>query len=356
MRLRPWPTLLLVTAWWTLYGVASTSQALSMEGADGQVMPLARAATIGFASAWLWIPLTLLLLWGVQRFPLERGRLARHLPATFALVLAIVVLRALAVLALNPWVGWYHGQPAVATVLAASLANNLLLLWLMVGACHAWLYAARARERERRAARLEADLAGARLQLLASQLNPHFMFNALNSIAEVVHLDPDAADRMLVALGALLRSSLERQATPQVPLREELALLRHYLDIESLRLGDRLRVEWRIGDDVGDVRVPPLLLQPLAENAIVHALARRTGPGRLVVEARREVRALHLAVCDDGGGPDPEARPGHGLANLRARLQQLHGTEASLQLLPNALGGTTARVVVPCAPAREVAA
>src|SRR5690606_12891499 len=214
--------------------------------------------------------------------------------------------------------------------LAASLANNLLLLWLMVGACHAWLYAARARERERRAARLEADLAGARLQLLASQLNPHFMFNALNSIAEVVHLDPDAADRMLVALGALLRSSLERQATPQVPLREELALLRHYLDIESLRLGDRLRVEWRIGDDVG---VPRWRLQLRAEDGSVHALARRTGPGHLVVEARREGRALHLAVCDDGGGPGPEARPGHGLANLRARLQQLHGTEASLQLL-----------------------
>lgn len=356
MRLRPLPTLLLVTAWWTLYGVASTSQALSMEGADGQVMPLARAAMIGFGSAWLWIPLTLLLLWGVQRYPLERGRLARHLPAIFALVLLIVVLRALAVLVLNPWIGWYRESPEFPTVLVASLANNLLLLWLMVGAFHAWLYAARAREREHQAARLEADLAGARLQLLASQLNPHFMFNALNSIAEAVHQDPEVADRMLVGLGALLRSSLERQSTPQVPLREELALLRHYLDIESLRLGDRLRVEWRIGDGVDEVPVPPLLLQPLAENAIVHALALRTAPGCLVVEARREGRVLHLAVSDDGGAPAATARHGHGLANLRARLQQLHGTAASLQLLSNARGGTTARVVVPCAPAREVAA
>lgn len=347
MRIRPWPTVLVVSAWWTLYGLVSASQWLSMEAADGQVMPLGQAARLGFASAWLWVPLTMLLLWGVRRWPLERGRLARNLPAMLGLVLLLVVLRALAVLALNPWVGWYRAPPALGEVLLTSLANNFLLLWLMVGAAHALLYAARARRRERRAERLEAALVRARLEVLASQLNPHFMFNALNSIAEMVHIDADAADRMLVGLGELLRASLERQASPLVPLRDELALLRHYLDIEALRLGDRLRVEWAVADDVGEAPVPPLMLQPLAENAIVHALSLRISPGTLEIAARMDGGRLQLSVADDGGHRASTAHRGSGLANLRARLQQLYGERAWLRLEGNARGGTTASVFLP---------
>lgn len=347
MRFRPWPSLLVVSAWWTLYGLVSTSQWLSMEAADGQVMPLAKAARLGFASAWLWIPLTLLLLWGVRRWPLERGRLARHLPVMAGLVLLLVALRALAVLAFNPWVGWYREAPSPGDVLLTSLANNMLLLWLMVGAAHALLYAARARQRERRAEQLEAALVEARLELLASQLNPHFMFNALNSIAEMVHLDPDAADRMLVGLGELLRASLERQASPLVPLREELALLRHYLDIEALRLGERLKVEWRVAEETGEAPVPPLLLQPLAENAIVHALSLRISPGTLRIGAHREGDYLYLSVADDGSHRASSTHHGKGLTNLRARLRQLYGERAWLRLDGNDAGGTTASVRLP---------
>lgn len=347
MRERPLPTLLVVTAWWTLYGVASTSQWLSMEGADGQVMSLGQAARLGFASAWLWIPLTLLLLWGVQRAPIERGRLWRSLSATMALVLLLVVLRALAVVALNPWVGWYHAPPPFAEVLRTSLSNNFLLLWLMVGAAHALLYAARARARERQAEQLQAALVEARLQVLASQLNPHFMFNALNSIAELVHHDPDAADRMLVALGELLRSSLDHQSTPWVPLREELALLRHYLDIEKVRLGERLQVDWSVAPAVEGARVPPLALQPLAENAIVHALSLRISPGRLAVAARAEGEDLVVEIADDGGHRASTVHHGNGLSNLRARLRHLYGEGDWLRVAANDQGGTTARLRVP---------
>jgi len=347
MRLSPWPTLLVVSAWWTLYGLVSASQWLSMEAADGQVMAPAQALRLGLASAWLWIPLTLLLLWGVQRHPIERGRLLRTLPPLLGLVLLLVLLRALAVIALNPWVGWYHAPPRPGDVILTSLANNVLLLWLMVGAAHALLYAARARQRERQAEQLQAALVEARLQVLASQLNPHFMFNALNSIAEMVHQDPAAADRMLVGLGELLRSSLERQASPLVPLRDELALLRHYLDIEALRLGERLQVEWAVAEDAVEAQVPPLMLQPLAENAIVHALSRRISPGTMRIEARLEGDRLHLSIADDGGHRASTVHHGSGLSNLRARLHQLYGEGEWLRLHANARGGTTASVCVP---------
>ncbi|TYT27325.1 sensor histidine kinase [Luteimonas viscosa] len=347
MRDRPWPMLPIVTAWWTLYGVASTSQWLSMEGADGEVMPLREAATLGFASAWLWIPMTMLLLWCVRRFPIERGKAWRSTLATLAMVLLLVLLRAAAVIVLNPWVGWYHAPPPYDEVLLASLGNNFLLLWLMVGAAHALLYAARARQRERQAEQLQAALVEARLQALASQLNPHFMFNALNSIAEMVHHDPDAADRMLVALGELLRSSLDHQARPLVPLHEELALLRHYLDLEKMRLGERLRVDWAIEPRLDELPVPPLALQPLAENAIVHALSLRISPGRLSVQARADEDALEIAIADDGGHRESTVHHGNGLANLHARLRHLYGEGEWLRLEANDRGGTTARLRMP---------
>ncbi|HRO88403.1 MAG TPA: histidine kinase [Chiayiivirga sp.] len=347
MRERFLPTLLIVTAWWTLYGVASTSQWLSMEGSDGKVMALPEAARLGFASAWLWIPLTMPLLGGVRRFPIERGRLLRSLSATMAMVLLLVVLRAVAVVVLNPWIGWYHVQPSFEDVLRTSLANNFLLLWLMIGAAHALLYAARARQREREAEQLQAALVESRLELLTSQLNPHFMFNALNSIAELVHHDPDAADRMLVGLGELLRSSLEHQSTPWVPLRDELALLRHYLDIEKVRLGERLQVDWSVAPGLESAPVPPLALQPLAENAIVHALSLRISPGRLGVDARIDGGDLVVEIADDGGHRESTVHHGNGLSNLRARLRHLYGEGEWLHLGANLHGGTTARLRLP---------
>jgi len=347
MRGRAWWTLLVVSAWWTLYGVASTSQWLSMESADGKVMSLRQAAMSGFASAWLWIPLTMLLLWCVRRFPIERGRVVRSTLATLAMVLAIVAVRAAMVVALNPWVGWYAEPPRYLDVLPVSLANNFLLLWLMVGAAHALLFAARARQRERQAEQLQAALVETRLQALASQLNPHFMFNALNSIAEMVHHDPNAADRMLVGLGALLRSSLDHQKSQLVPLREELALLRHYLDIEKVRLGERLCLAWSVDPGLDGARVPPLVLQPLAENAIVHALSLRISPGRLSIDVRRDADRLVVEIADDGGDRASTVHHGSGLANLRARLEMLYGPGDWLRLSRNDRGGTTSRLSLP---------
>ena len=347
MRGRFWLTLLVVAAWWSLYGVASTSQWISMEGVDGEVMPLRQAAMMGFASAWLWIPLTMVLLWCVQRFPIERGRVLGSVLVTLLVIVAIVAARATIVVALNDWIHWYQELPAFAEVFVTSLSNNFLLLWLMVGAAHALLFAARARQRERQAEQLEAKLLETRLDALSAQLNPHFLFNALNSIAEMVHRDADAADRMLVGLGELLRGSLEHRSAQPVPLREELALLRHYLGIEQVRLGERLSLEWRIAGDVEAALVPPLLLQPLVENAVVHALSLRNTPGRLRIDARGEGGILAIDIADDGGERASRTHHGSGLANLRSRLEILYGGGEWLRLERNDAGGTTARLRLP---------
>lgn len=350
MRGRFWLTLLVVAAWWSLYGVASTSQWISMESADGKVMPLRQAAMMGFASAWLWIPLTMVLLWCVGRFPIERGRVLRSALATLLVVLAIVAARAAIVYGLNDHIHWYNELPAFGEVLATSLSNNFLLLWLMVGAAHALLFATRARQRERQAQQLQAKLLETRLDALSAQLNPHFLFNALNSIAEMVHRDADAADRMLVGLGELLRGSLEHRSTQLVPLREELALLRHYLGIEQVRLGERLVVEWRIDPAAESALVPPLLLQPLAENAVVHALSLRSTPGRLRIDARGDGDVLAIDIADDGGERATRTHHGSGLANLRSRLGLLYGEGEWLRLERNDAGGSTARLRLPLRP------
>ncbi|MEZ0472115.1 sensor histidine kinase [Luteimonas salinilitoris] len=349
--------LMAVVGWWTLYGLLLAGQLLGMEGPDGGVMPAAHALRLGLASGLMWIPLTWLLLWWVRRWPIERGRLSRSIAATTAMVLLMVVLRAAAVAVLNPWIGWYQQLPAVPALLWTSFGNNFLLLWLMVGVAHVWLYAHRAQAREREAVQLQARLTETRLDALRAQLNPHFMFNALNSIAEMVHRDADAADRMLVGLGELLRSSLDHQRSQLVPLHEELRLLRHYLEIEKVRLGERLRLEWQVEPGLDHLPVPPLLLQPLAENAILHAIAEKSAPGLLRIVVRREGGRLWLEVGDDGGVGDgaATARHGTGLRNIRSRLNYLFGDRHGFEIGPGDAGGTIVRLWLPCPP-EEMAA
>ncbi|NZA28085.1 histidine kinase [Luteimonas sp. SJ-92] len=339
---------LAIVGGWTLYGLLLSAQLLTMDLADGTRMATATAFRLGMASGLLWVPMVVVLLWWLRTLPIERPRLVVSIVAALLLVVALVMLRVAAVALLNPWIGWYQEFPGFWRELAASFPRNFLLLCLMVGVAHAWLYAQRARQREREAEQLQARLTETRLEALGAQLNPHFMFNALNSIAEMVHRDADAADRMLVGLGELLRSSLDHQRSQLVPLGEELRLLRHYLEIEKVRLGARLRLRWRVDPGLDDVLVPPLVLQPLAENAILHAIAPRTAAGLLQVVARREGAHLLLEVSDDGDGVPGAHRHGTGLSNIRARLHYLFGDDQAVELQIGEGGGTTARVRLPC--------
>jgi signal transduction histidine kinase len=363
--------------WWTLNGLVIAADVAAMRDASGRTLTWSHALTVGLASAWAWVPLTMGVVWLVRRYPLERGRtLARSLIVLNLAVLAVIVLRMSVVMAFNPWVGWYERVPDAAELFLTSVRLNLFPTWLLIGVAHALLFAERARQRERQTVELQGRLAQARLEALSAQLNPHFLFNALNSIAELLHQDPEAADRMLVGLGALLRRSLDTGRLQEVPLHEELRLLEHYVDLEKVRLGSRLRLDWRIEPATLEACVPHLVLQPLVENAIHHAVSHRATPGHVSVSVRRDDHHLVLEVQDDGrdkrDGRDGARRhhtdrtdervertngdSGIGLSNTRARLECLYGTDHRFDVEPAPDGGTIARLVVPFRGAPAAAA
>lgn len=298
---------------------------------------------------WGWVPLAMFLFWMVERFPIRRGQILRACSILMAAALAVVFARSCFIYALDPWVHWYEARPSFwQDVMPTSIQNNILLSWIMIGLAHARLYFDHAHAQERRASELQAQLAQARLDAISAQLNPHFLFNALNSIAELVHHDAARADRMLVGLSALLRRSLDTSRLQWVSLHEELDLLRQYLEIEKVRLGERLQVHWHVAEDCLSEAVPPLLLQPLVENAVIHAIARRTRPGSVRIRATMASGMLWLGVEDDGaeGLPDVEGN-GIGLANTRARLQALYGDLGALSIEAIEGGGTRVGLRLP---------
>lgn len=344
-----WPLWLSAFAGWTAYGWLYASQVMSMAANMGKAYAWSDVLRTSLVGMWGWVPLTVGLFWLVVRFPIRRGNALRACTVLMLAALAVVVLRAAFIYALDPWIRWYDAPPEFwADVMTTSLHNNVLISWIVIGLAHALLFSDQAREQERRAAELQARLTQARLDAISAQLNPHFLFNALNSIAELVHHDAARADRMLVGLSALLRRSLDSSRLQWVGLREELELLAQYLDIEKVRLGERLQVHWHVAEDCLDEAVPPLLLQPLVENAVVHGIARRLRPGNLRIAAGFMPGALWLEVEDDGadGLPDAEGH-GIGLSNTRARLQALYGADAALVIAPTGTGGTRVSLRLP---------
>ena len=287
---------------------------------------------------WLWAALTPAVAWLAGRFPLHGTRLARNIAIHVVAGAAIAAVKTAAdrvvfALVAGVWMYW----------LASTLALNFVIYGTLIAAAHGVEYYRRSREREH----LEARLAETRLQLLGMQLQPHFLFNTLNTIAEMVHEDPDKADTMIAGLSDLLRRTLDLGAVQEIPLDEELDLVSGYLDIQRARFGDRLRVQITVDDRAREVYVPALLLQPLVENAIRHGLAARVDAGRIDIEARAAGDMLVIEVTDDGAGPDgatvagPE---GVGLGNTRARLEALYGAAGGLEL--TRAEGRGARVVV----------
>lgn len=195
-------------------------------------------------------------------------------------------------------------------------------------------YARSELERER-ALKLATE---ARLASLESRIHPHFLFNTLNSISSLIHSDPVKADEQLQRLCALLRFSLDSSETPLVPLEQELKIVRDYLDIEKTRFGDRLRFTIDVADGLLDFAVPPLAVQTLVENSVKHVIAPSRTGGEVRIEATLGSGRLVITVADGGPGvSEGLVVPGHGLDNLRARLQVLFGDRAALAFDPDAV-------------------
>ena len=238
------------------------------------------------------------------------------------------------------WLGW------IFTTLPFGVAVYLCV----VGIEHATRYFIDAREREVQVARLSEQLSSARFAALQAQLNPHFLFNTLNTITVLVRdNDRQGAVSIIEHLSELLRRTLARHQANEVTLGEELDLVRQYVAIEQARFSDRLRPEFRIPELLLSATVPSFALQHLVENAIRHGIAKHTDAGLLLVTATRSGDVLEITVIDDGAGIDPAAPvpPGHGIDNTRERLRALYGDRASLEIARRAEGGTIATLRLP---------
>jgi signal transduction histidine kinase len=229
--------------------------------------------------------------------------------------------------------------------------TNILMSATIVGVVYGYLSLQRARRLEVAAARLNEQLTRAQLDTLRAQLNPHFLFNSLNSVAVLARRGRVAeVEHMVTRLADLLRHSLESSRTQLVSLRVELEAVRRYLEIEQVRFGDRLLVEVDAAASILDATVPSFLLQPLVENAVRHGPVDTRTPLHITVAAKGDGRRLTITVTDDGAGmrDDSGAGDGVGLANTRARLHGLYGTDASLTLSSGSGGvGTVVTIVLP---------
>jgi signal transduction histidine kinase len=283
-----------------------------------------------------------------RRYPLARGTLARRLPLHAAAALLLCAAWALAGSALSQALfGTTPYGGGTFNWFLTSLPFGVAVYFAIVGIEHGIFFFVQAQERETQAARLEAQLAEARMAALHTQLQPHFLLNSLNAVTVVVRdRDTATAVRVLEQLGDMLRRVTRPGRSQEVPLSDELEFTRQYLDIETVRFSDRLRPSFDVDPAVLWAAVPELLLQPLVENALRHGLARREVATLLQIEARRDGDQLVLSVTDDGPGP---AQPGEGigLGATRRRLTTLYADRARLELVATASGGARATVRLP---------
>jgi two-component system, LytTR family, sensor kinase len=234
-----------------------------------------------------------------------------------------------------------------------SLLDNIHLFamqtWdylVILVAAHAYAYFTRARNQEVEGARLQQALAESELQLLKSQLQPHFLFNTLHGISTLIEVDKSRAKLMVLKLSNLLRAVLDDGTADLISLRDELKFAEAYLDIEKMRLGERLEIRWNIQAGNGQLLVPPLILQPLVENAIAHGAACSREGGWLEIALQRMNDRLQISVSNSVRG---KSTPGSGLGlrNVRARLNHLYSEEAQFSLEISEEGVATANIVLP---------
>jgi anti-sigma regulatory factor (Ser/Thr protein kinase) len=233
-----------------------------------------------------------------------------------------------------------------------NVADDVLFVYLPILAIgHVLGYYQESRGREQRALQLEAQLTQAHLALLKSQLQPHFLFNAMHSISALMHIDVPAADRMMTRLSDLLRMSFENGMVQMTTLGRELEFVTGYLEIERVRFEDRLSVILKIAPDTLDAKVPHLLLQPLVENAVRHGVSRRSSGGEIQIAAWRETASLYLRVKDNGPGFDAgsaaQTKTGIGLRATRERLTTLYGCNQSIDIRTAPEGGVDVCVKIP---------
>ena len=351
---RYWVRLGLIWGAWTLVGLLFTSQIYIDSLHSQRPMSLVKALMWQMTAAYAFALATPPVLWLVRRLPIERHHWLRHL--LLHLLLSIIfsfILGSFHVINDLLHLGREISLLNVSRLAYVRLLDReILVYWTIVLMGHAVNYYNRYLKGELRAAQLKNQLAQAQLQALKMQLHPHFLFNTLNAISELVHKDPDTAEQMIAQLSDMLRLSLDRVGVQEIPLKQELEFLEKYLEIEQTRFQERLSVKMKIDPGTLDACVPNMILQPLVENAVRHAIAPRAQGGHIEISAHREDGMLQLDVRDDGGGlPDNTEKialkGGVGLSNTQARLEHLYGAKHLFQLCSSPGQGLTVRLQIP---------
>jgi two-component system, LytTR family, sensor kinase len=347
-----------IWAIWTFFAFFFASQvALQYQMLLPNPVPFSQVLLWQLVSGYVWFGITPIILFLARRFPFDEGKWKTSLPIHVVAGVMIAFCQLLIDSFLLTRLGYppNHEFPtfldAYKYFLTVNVHFSTLIYMVVVGIASASRYYQKYRERELQTSKLEARLAQSRLQVLKMQLHPHFLFNTLNAISELIHRDPESADRMLMDLSDLLRLSFENLELQEIPLKQELEFLEKYLEIEQMRFHDRLTVDLHISPETLDACVPNMILQPLVENAIKHGIAPRSSGGRIDINAARSNGHLQINVSDDGLGVpfgDLEHLPeGVGLSNTRRRLHHLYGTKHEFQLSAVDHGGLSVNLVIP---------
>jgi sensor histidine kinase YesM len=295
---------------------------------------------------WLpWSFLALVVLKVAKKFPIDMKKWYTSIPLHIMIGFFFSVLQALVYALLNVITFGLAKMNPIKYILASLTKTtniNLLTYAVIVVAGQMWAYYRKNKENELRTSRLQTQLVQAQLDVLRMQLNPHFLFNTLHVILAQVRKDPQAAESMISLLSDLFRKTLETSELQEVPLKDELDLLKIFLEIQQNRFRDRLNANMAIDPEALDIPVPNLILQPIVENAVRHGIAVQSEKGAITISAQIEEGTLVIRVQDSGPGFSEEQtdlfNTGFGLRNCRERLDRLYGNDYQL-ILENAAGG-----------------
>jgi two-component system LytT family sensor kinase len=343
---------------WTLLAFLTAAGAHVYTASMGEPISWAQLLAWNISISFIWSLLTPIVYELSLRYTFDRNSwrlsLLIHVVASVLLtfVAAVVLAR------LSPLITWIKepSVPFFAHVLSRTFMD-IPRYWYVLLITQTIAYYGKYQERQLISSQLEAQLARAQLEVLKIQLEPHFLFNTLNSIAALARYDGEAAEHMTLQLADLLRMSLDGAGVQEVPLRQELMFLQKYVDIQQTRFRDRLQVETEIDPCTLDTLVPNLILQPLVENAIRHGIGPRRAPGTIRISTWRDHDDVWMEIRDDGAGLTrgrgvlpPE---GVGLRNTRGRLQQLYNRDHAMVLDDAPGGGCMVKIRVPYRTSNE---
>lgn len=349
-------TVAVIFAVWTIMALLFAPQTylLNYRGEDSLTWIESLASNL--AVFYLWAFLTPLVWLLGKSLPIERPNQILSFSIIFILGFPIALLHLVLLKqtgqSLLGWIKIYQSPIPLSHLVIAMGASNIMIYWAIIIVSQADIYFRRYTEREQ-------YLVKAQLQALKTQLHPHFLFNTLNAISELVYENREEAEKIVSRLGDLLRFSLKSEQTQEVTLRDELDFLRMYLEIQETLMQDRLKVIWRVLPDTLDAFIPNMILQPLVENSIRHGIAPLISGGTIKIIATQEDKWLTIRICDNGVGINAKNKKtkqfGIGVSNTKKRLQHLYGKDCEFKFASAESGkGTIVYLKIPFKQNKQV--